>query len=57
MSHLGSNDIVDFEDCNFDKLVENFIKKNRGLWEHFVIDEYAEECYRVNEAISDDRDR
>ena len=53
MSHLGSNDIVDFEDDNFERLVENFLKKHQGLWEHFVIDEYADECHRCAEAAAD----
>ena len=49
----GHTDIVDFEDDNYDKLVENFLKKHHDIWEHFVIDEYASECHRVAEAIAE----
>jgi hypothetical protein len=43
---MDKNELTDIEDSNYDALVESFIKKHLGLWEHHIIDEYANECHK-----------
>lgn len=40
----NGNDLVEYEERNYDELVEAFIKENRSKWDDFVQDSFSEDC-------------
>lgn len=41
---MGGDELIVFEEGNYDTLIDKFVKKHRDLWESFVEDEYEQHC-------------
>ena len=41
---MNSDALIEFEENGYDTLVEEFIQKNRDMWEEFVMERYESHC-------------
>ena len=39
---MGGDELIEFEERNYDNLIEKFIEKYRDKWETFVYEEYMD---------------
>lgn len=39
---MGGDELIEFEEGNFDILVDKFIKKNQDKWDDFVYEEWRD---------------
>jgi len=50
---IGNHELVEYEERNYDELVEEFIKENKDAFDEFVLDAYNEECASHGDILSD----
>ena len=50
---MSGDELIEFEEGNYDVLVDKFIKKNQDKWDDFVHDEYMDSLGDIRD--SEDR--